>query len=70
MEEINLKHRYWIFELHMYPLGGLEDIIYTTDNEENAYVYYEDNPVGTYLFDSITRKVYNGSKDMWEDARK
>ncbi|AHZ10321.1 hypothetical protein FP73_gp009 [Bacillus phage Hoody T] len=66
MEKTNLQHRYWIFEVGLHPLGGLDDVVYTTDNEEHAFVYHEDNPVSTYLFDSTTRKVYNGGKDVWE----
>ncbi|ASR79951.1 hypothetical protein JANET_13 [Bacillus phage Janet] len=66
MEKTNLQHRYWIFEVGLFPLGGLDDVVYTTDNEEHAFIYHEDNPDSTYLFDSITRKVYTGEKDVWE----
>lgn len=68
MEEINLQHRCWIFELYTCPFDGLNDIVYTTNNEEHAYVFVEDKPDWTLLFDSVTRKSYNGHAGIWEDV--
>lgn len=66
MREVNLKHRYWLFDIpEFYPTGGLSDIEHTTDNVESAYVLVEDNPE-LILFDSINREYYWEERDEWQ----
>ncbi|AIF71882.1 hypothetical protein LD11_gp006 [Bacillus phage Riley] len=65
MEEVNLKHRYWVFDIpEFYPTGGLSDITYTTDSVVSALVKVEDDP-DLILFDSITRLYYWEEDDEW-----
>lgn len=63
---VNLKHRYWIFDIpEFYPTGGLSDITYTTDNIEHAYIKVEDDPE-LILFDSIERVYYWEDENVWK----
>ncbi|QVW28872.1 tail assembly protein [Bacillus phage SWEP1] len=65
--EVNFKHRYWIFETYeYYPLGGLDDITFTTDSEEEAREYFHLTSKGDaiLLFDSEER-VYIKRKGLY-----
>ena len=66
----NIKDRYWVFYIpEYYPSGGLGDINITTNIEEEAIIYCEDNNTDIYqyytLFDSVDKLWYSFVKEEW-----
>ena len=63
MREVNLKHRYWVFGIDQYyPVGGLNDIVFTSDSIEEATERAKtDTSESVSVFDSV-EKVYIGGK--------
>lgn len=49
------EQRYWLFSWStFYPSGGLEDIVFTSDDLEKCYAFELLNNNG-YLFDSVEK---------------
>lgn len=61
MREYNLNHRYWVFGIDQYyPVGGLNDITFTSDSVEKAIEHAKtDTSESVDIFDS-TNKCYVG----------